>query len=438
MNNRVLFLVDHKHRDLPSLSLIAYHLKKFGVVSKFTALWQYQAMIKDFDPGFLILPKPTYFPDVLIPLKREGRKLIVINTEGNNQDINHKYDIKIPPDLMFFWNEPEYEKYLGSLGEYTNLIVAGFMRGDFILPDNMNNYFPKREELLKQYGLPVKNKTITIATSTQIVHIKGKKELKQRVAFGGERYWREADNMAKILDLTQDIIRFTVKNYSDINIILKPHPNENVVFWKDFFNTLESPNVRLSLGEPINHLLKVSDFHVAHNVCTTTVEAQMAGVNSVEIQTINSHLLYDKEHLDVAQNKVFEINEFDELLRHYLLSDTELNKGSNPRLDNYIKKYFHRFDGKRCYEYAVHINDFVRKQKKKKHFYGYAYESNNSLWMYIKAELKYPIKKIKAAFSKMNDSNSLDSKIDNLGRFDNRIKAGDEKFWMEKFESFVK
>ena len=67
MNNRVLFLVDHKHRDLPSLALIAYHLEKFGIVSKFTALWQDQAMIKDFDPGFLVLPKPTYFPDVLIP-----------------------------------------------------------------------------------------------------------------------------------------------------------------------------------------------------------------------------------------------------------------------------------------------------------------------------------------------------------------------------------
>lgn len=434
MNNRVLFLVDHKHRDLPSLALIAYHLEKFGVVSKFTALWQDQAMIKDFDPGFLVLPKPTYFPDVLIPWKREGRKLIVINTEGNNQDINHRYDIKIPPDLMFFWNEPEYEKYLGSLGAYTNLIVAGFMRSDFLLPHNMANYFPKREELLNQYGLPVDNKTITIATSTQIVHIKGKKELKQRVSFGGERYWREADNMTKILDLTQDIIRFIVKNYSDINIILKPHPNENVVFWKDFINTLESGNVCLSLGEPINHLFKISDLHVAHNVCTTTVEAQMAGVNSCEIQTINSHLLYDKEHLDVAQNKVFELTDFDELLRHYLLSDTEVNQGSNPRLDTYIKKYFHRFDGKRCYAYAVHINEFVRKPKKKKHFYGYAYESNNSLWEYIRAELKYPIKKMKAAFSKMNESNALDSKIDSLGRFDNRIKAGDEKVWIEKFK----
>jgi hypothetical protein len=42
---RILFLVDHKHRDLPGLSLIGYFLKQMEYQVKYVSLWQVSALI---------------------------------------------------------------------------------------------------------------------------------------------------------------------------------------------------------------------------------------------------------------------------------------------------------------------------------------------------------------------------------------------------------
>ena len=57
---KILFLVDHKHRDLPALSLIAYYLKKMGCLPKLVALTE-ELIIETFDPGFIVIPKPVQY-----------------------------------------------------------------------------------------------------------------------------------------------------------------------------------------------------------------------------------------------------------------------------------------------------------------------------------------------------------------------------------------
>ena len=37
LNNKILFFVDHKYRDLKSLSLIAYYLNQKNITTKLTA-----------------------------------------------------------------------------------------------------------------------------------------------------------------------------------------------------------------------------------------------------------------------------------------------------------------------------------------------------------------------------------------------------------------
>jgi len=64
---------------------------------------------------------------------------------------------------------------------------------------------------------------------------------------------------------------------------VKPHPHENAVFWSDVIQKMDRRNIVLVVGEPINHLLRVSDLRAAFNVCTTTVEALLAGVPSIRL-----------------------------------------------------------------------------------------------------------------------------------------------------------
>jgi len=165
--NRILFLVDHKHRDLPGLSLIGYFLKQMGHQVKYVALWQEGELIESFDPNYIVLPKPIYEFNRLIRFKLAGRKIVVINTEGNPQDKKFKMNIEVPPDLYFFWNKSQLELDQTSLVDAETVSkVVGCPRMDFY-HKRMKNLFPSRKVLLNRYGLFPDNKTITIATSTQ-------------------------------------------------------------------------------------------------------------------------------------------------------------------------------------------------------------------------------------------------------------------------------
>jgi len=84
MNTKVLFLVDHKHRDLPSLSLIGYHLQARGFTPGFVGVGDEFAMVETFDPGFVVLPKPVYDYERLIRWKRDGRRLIVCTSSNQS------------------------------------------------------------------------------------------------------------------------------------------------------------------------------------------------------------------------------------------------------------------------------------------------------------------------------------------------------------------
>ena len=46
----------------------------------------------------------------------------------------------------------------------------------------------------------------------------------------------------------------------------------HVVYWNELISELDAKNIKLLVGEPINHLLRISDLHITHNVCTTTIE----------------------------------------------------------------------------------------------------------------------------------------------------------------------
>ena len=52
---KILFLVDHKHRDLPSLSLVAFHLNNLGCEARLVALGNELKLVKEFDPGFIVI-----------------------------------------------------------------------------------------------------------------------------------------------------------------------------------------------------------------------------------------------------------------------------------------------------------------------------------------------------------------------------------------------
>jgi surface carbohydrate biosynthesis protein len=445
-NRRILFLVDHKHRDLPSLSLIGYLLQKKGYDVKYNAIWLENEIINEFNPGYIVLPKPVYAIDRLIKFKIDGRKTIVINTEGNPQDIKLAMKIPMPPDLFFFWNQTQLELDKKILNE-SRIELAGCPRMDFLMGELYESIFPSKHELLEKYNLSDKNKTITIATSCQDAHF-DEKLIQQKEKIRKKKFREAADyrdivnNMRNLRDNTGEIIKGIVENFPNMNIILKPHPNENIVYWKELVSSLNTKNIFVSLGEPIYHLLKISDLHISYNVCTTTYEAMITGVPTVELHTKNSESLYSTDHLYLAD---FIIESFDNLIakvEEVLVNNTFIrDQIKKDQLNKYTEKYLYKVDGNRCSEYASKIDSFISHSTLIKDEINFIKEAQ-LLLKYSYLIGRKPISVIKQRLiqfingkDKIIKENNIDSSLDHLGRYDNRIKLGDEEFWFKKFKN---
>ncbi|MBM3465146.1 MAG: hypothetical protein FJX76_23870 [Armatimonadetes bacterium] len=457
MNKKILFLVDHKHRDLPSISLIGYHLKARGFAPTFVGVGDELAVIETFDPGFIVLPKPVYDYERLIRWKRDGRRLVVLETEGNPQDREFEMRIRIPPDLYLFWNEAMAERYRPQLpASQTTITVTGFPRSDFLHP-RLARVFPDRQELMTQYGLDPARPTLTIATSAQDSHfsedrVKQKRKRRVRSLAKTAEYLEIVANMRDLRDRTVELVTKLTKDAPHINIALKPHPHENVVFWADFIKSLNAPNVALVVGAPINHLLLISDLHVAFNVCTTTVEALLAGVPAIELQTGRSRVLYGESHLDVPTYRATSYADVAAAVEAELGSDRARRHEApdqKAKLDVYVSTFLHVHDGRRCETSAAKIAAWIEDTAPAPRGWRVLLANPRlaalfglvRLWARVRAVTDRTvdpdlIRQVNAPSAEnARATRSVQGVVVDaeFGLFDNRMRPGDEREWMDRF-----
>jgi surface carbohydrate biosynthesis protein len=456
MNKKILFLVDHKHRDLPGLSLISYFLNHYGCQSKIVALGSYDEIIRTFDPEYIVLPKPNHDLEKMMSWRLAGRKIIIIDAEGNPQDKNFIYKIRVKPDLYIFWNNEIKHRYSQLSKQYNTVLkTLGFYRSDFLHPD-LHDLIPSREVILKKYNLDALSKTITIATSTQDAHFSKKRlhdknKRRAKSLEGTAKYFDIVNNRLELKEKTEYMINIIVRNFPDINLIIKPHPNENVVYWDNLIKKIDSQNVKLFIGEPINNLLKVSDFHIAHNVCTTTSEALLYGVPAIEMHCDDSKDLFSEEHLYIAN---FIINNSKDIIPIINLlirgnEDPEAQDYKNKStFSDYVDSYLYKYDGLRCFEYAKYLLAYMDKPKPKKIRIYNLFTNSVNILLYLVVKIRNKIhprfrkqKKIDKEVNNVLIKNNRETiKINNklvdkeYGLFDNRIKEGDEEYWYDKFK----
>lgn len=463
-NNKILFLVDHKHRDLPALSLIAYYLNRMNCNVRLVGLGLEEQVITEFDPQVIVIPKPNYSFERMVKWKIGERKIVIIESEGNPQDLAYKINIRIKPDLYLFWNEIIKERYLPQLiKKNVQMKVLGYYRSDF-LHKNFHDLLPSRKELLIKYGLNPDNKTITIATSTQDSHfseerIINKKKRRNRTLLETADFRTIVQNSKKLRIITEKVIKIIVNKFPDINVAIKPHPNENAVFWHEFVKDVGKTNLGLVVGEPINNLFAVSDLHISHNVCTTTIEGLMFGLPTVEIHTDTSRSLFAPEHLNIANYLLRSPEDIEVIVGSifYGKNNEKILKIMNEtNIESYVKKYFAAYDGCRCYEYGEELSNFVKNNSINKKNINHFFVKLKwiSLYFVIKAKNKFVeittfSKKSKIEKEVNSPKEDNKRKIDKIngflvdyeyGLFDNRMKSGDENAWYQKYNecAFIK
>ena len=463
--NRILFLVDHKHRDLPSLALIAFQLHAHGDDVRLVALGSEEDVVQDFDPHFIVIPKPNYNFARLYLWKLLGRKIIVVDSEGNHQDKNLTMRIKLAPDLYCFWNakmKRKYEMTIAKRGGKSE--VLGFYRGD-LLHAKYRGIYGSGIQLREHYGVPEDGIVITVATSTQDSHFSEKRRMakskrRARTFSKTAPYRRIVENMIELRTLTEDFVFKMSKEFPGATILVKPHPNENAAYWHDLINKVGNKNLKLVVGEPINQMLQISNFHISHNVCTTTIEAMLVGVPTAEIHTDQSEHLYDERHLHMADFVVRSWQDLKASLNHAFkpaqACDSRLQMACGGRLQDYVDDFLYKFDGHRCEEYADYLSKYMKAfDSHRKVRYGLVLVHPWLTLMFLGVTLRAWMADLLRAFTRSESIEELVNypdrnkshnyvEIDGMpvhkefGLYDNRMRLGDELLWYEKFKSATK
>lgn len=416
---KILFLIDIKSRDLPSSSLIGYELKKRGYKVYFCALHQEDQIINHIKPDCIILNKPIYFDEKILKWKLQGIRIISFDTEGNPQDKVCLYKIKKFPDLLIFWNKNEklkYDKYFKFKNSYLTgpvpkTFVGGGIRLDF--------FHKKFKSIFSSTNINKNKKIITIASSTQEAHLNEKDinriyKVRSNTMEETVDYFKIVKMMKSNLSINIQLLQYLNKQ-KDYNIHFKPHPNENIKEWKKIIKSRKLNRIKI-FNKNINYLLSNSDLHIANSVCTTTFEAKLKGIKTIEIQSKFCSSLWKKDHLKLPDFIIKSKNDFKKI-KH-------IKKKKNSFFKSYIYKYYSFFDGKNYIRYADIVDNYLLKKENLDNKYIF-FIILNYLYLNFKRHLS---DKIFIFFSLQNNKNKSKSKskYDLRGRLDHRIKINDE------------
>lgn len=418
---KILFYVDHKFRDLPSLAKIGFLLENKGFKIYYAPLWLWEVSI---DKDIIVLNKPI-FEEAYRKYNWKDKKIIIIESEGCNQDFpKFKRKVLMKVDLYFFWSNFEKKKYLKN-PNIEKKIVGGCPRMDFIFEKNYSKKdsidIISRKILLKDIR---KKKIITIATSTQEAHLDSNKIeavfiKRKKVFISSMDYLKHVRNSKLNLKFTLNILKKIKKIIKDDYIILlKPHPNENHFFWEKKIKNF-GKNFFLLKDILINDLINVSDFHISHNGCTTTFEAKLKNIPCAEIHNRFTKFLIHPDHLSLPDVKIKSLNDIHRIFKRLNQNDLHFKKINS----RYIDKYYFKIDNKRCDFYANEINKFIKQTdcdvKLKLNF--------NLLKFFFLGKLKEYYNFIRLSFIM----------VDHRQRYNSRIKINDHKFWYKTFRKII-
>ena len=417
---KILFLVDHKHRDFIGLALIGYLLeKKYSIVYRPLN----NPIVDKIDPDVIIFPNCYPAKETISKIRswqKKGIKIVIIETEGNMQWRGAQKKITFKPDLYFFWSNFEKEKYKNHLkiNEIKNFVVGS---------PRMDLFHKNYKYLLK----PTFNKNnkinVTFAGMTTYQFLDQEKinQIKKRYheVFINADFDKYFKYMSQVRELTLKYIDYFLTEFENINFYFKPHPNDDIRSWKKLSNT--NNNFKLILNDSIQNFLCNSDLHIGVSSCITILEAKVMSIKTLELvpEKIKANeIWYDDacfqgDYIINSKNNFYELLQ---LFKRYGSFDFIENRDSS----SYLKEHFNIFDGNRCKTYAKELDKYFTSMHNQM--------KNISLKYYSFLFIDY----VKSAFRTIKNYIKYKKKYihDDRGRLDNRINPLDYLYYYRKFK----
>lgn len=291
MTYRILILADHAWRDIPGHSAVAVALESVLPDSdvRVVDIHLFAQAVELFKPHVLVI-NHLHDPErnkIVDTVRRRGGLCVVLPTEGRPSSAialtwaTTMFDIRLC-DLYLAWSDT----FSSLMPESINRAVVGCPRFDFYFHP-LSQLVKSRSMVRSMLQLDENRPVVTVASSFPTAKFKrsgAEFAIADWKKLGlPESVYNETliTLESKAFDDFQAWILHLAREMPEAQIVVKPHPAENINDWRGFCDGI---GAHLMLTDYIWSLLAISDVHVARLDCTTLPEAWILGRPTVACQ----------------------------------------------------------------------------------------------------------------------------------------------------------
>lgn len=370
MSKRILIHVDHKLRDLHSLTYLKVLLEdRYGyrVVLTQAAM---DEMLALFRPHLLIYPHVNNPGALRVArlAKAQGGAVALLPTEGAYQNANKGKEEAFvgvgldwsPVDLMFAWG-PEPKDAILRYGTFPpdRIFVCGNPRFDFYLPP-LNALLAPREVVCRRHGLDPRRPLVVWTsgfgypahwTPDLVQMVQEESPITDKFDFLGEY---EQQVIAR--ERTFAALMAVATELPQVQFIIKPHPFETPDFYRHRIAAAGTPNVHCVFDALFWDLLNATDILLSYG--GTTLSEAWFFRKPVLWAYFNPAAPIDFPELVAGADRVTSAGELRERIKHYLVGEP-LDAQVCQARERFIKRWYLATDGKSGQRVAEAIHRFL-------------------------------------------------------------------------------
>lgn len=335
--------------------------------------------------GMYLLSKGGARPSFRFPKEKYKKNFIgIIDEEGPimNMDINdiktrlHKHIIKNIDDY-FFWGDKDLFSAKKYFKNYNNKINNfGHPKYDILKKGNIKFLKKEIDKIKKKYGkfifISISHNTDQIVDKVEYtIHSYDIKKNRSKAIKNYKKFiTNDENNYLKLISLTEQL----AKKNPNLNIIIRPHPRQNINLVKSRFSK-NLHNIKVVYEGVITSWIAACELYI-HSGCTSFLEAA----------SLEKKIIYVYENEDYKSSKIFKeygyyfksykkCNEFlSKKIKHKFF---QLNKSikpksiiSNTKKDKYFYKDFISFLKKNYHNKLLPLQVLYSKKNKLQNFFG--------------------------------------------------------------------
>ena len=360
----ILIAVDHKWRDLAGYVYAGLLLERLGHRVDYVRNNLEKHYISSIKPDLVLMNHliPTKKQEFAKYLQRQNIRVAIMPTEGMptlegmRNHMGGKHCDLSAVDLHFVWNQPMADilRENQTLAD-DKIVVVGVPRFDFYRKP-LTSILLTKSAFLKKYELDTRYPLVTFATnftqasfhtSNQDFYLRNAKKYGRDKVI--EELYGDLDDVPKRDFMSREIFLDAfvklVRNFPEVNFVLKLHPTEDHQFYKDLISknlSSSASRVRIIVHEYIWDVLNATDIELNRS-CTTAIESWLIGKPTIEMQ-LNPDEYYFSAEFASGSDMVRSSDELVEKVSYYL-SGASVPQSLQRAREQFIQKWCHSPDG---------------------------------------------------------------------------------------------